>query len=118
MEWFENKLLPNCPRQSIIVIDNAKYHNAVVEKMSTKSTRKKDMIDWLTRHEGTHDSKMLKAELLSLVKRTNPTPVYQTGVLAAKVGMNCLRLPVGHCELDPIELVWAQVKGYVARNNT
>ena len=29
-----------------------------------------------------------------------------------------LRTPVRHCELNPIELIWAQVKGFVAKNNT
>ena len=28
-----------------------------------------------------------------------------------------LRLPVAHCELNPIELAWASVKGYVAKRN-
>ena len=28
-----------------------------------------------------------------------------------------LRLPVAHCELNPIELAWASVKGYVAKHN-
>jgi transposase len=26
--------------------------------------------------------------------------------------------PVRHCELNPIELIWAQVKGFVTKNNT
>ena len=118
MEWFEHKLLPNCPPHSVIVIDNAKYHNAVVEKVPTKTTRKTDMLAWLTRHNVPHDEKMLKAELFTLIKSTNPVPVYQTDVLANKFGFDCLRLPVGHCELNPIEMVWAQVKGHAARNNT
>ena len=25
---------------------------------------------------------------------------------------------VRHCELNPIELIWVQVKGFVAKNNT
>ena len=29
-----------------------------------------------------------------------------------------LRLPTKHCFLNPIELVWAYVKGYVARRNS
>ena len=29
-----------------------------------------------------------------------------------------LRTPVRYCELKPIELIWAQVKGFVAENNT
>lgn len=28
-----------------------------------------------------------------------------------------LRLPPYHCELNPIELIWADVKNYVAENN-
>ena len=28
-----------------------------------------------------------------------------------------LQLPVAHCELNPIELVWAAVKGHVAKYN-
>jgi hypothetical protein len=33
-------------------------------------------------------------------------------------GHEVLRTPVRHCELNPIELIWAQVKGFVAENNT
>ena len=118
MEWFEHKLLPNCPPQSVIVLDNARYHNAVVEKIPTKSSRKQDMIDWLAKHKILHEPKMLKVELFDLIKRSNPISVYQTDVLAAKFGCDCLRLPVGHCELNPIELVWAQVKRHAAQHNT
>ena len=28
-----------------------------------------------------------------------------------------VRLPVAHCELNHIEMVWSQVKGYVRENN-
>jgi transposase len=38
--------------------------------------------------------------------------------MAKKEGHTVIRLPPYHCELNPIELVWSQVKGYVARNNT
>ena len=44
--------------------------------------------------------------------------MYKTDILAEEKGNTCLRLPVGHCELNPIELAWAQVKGYAARHNT
>ena len=32
-------------------------------------------------------------------------------------GHEVLRLPVAHCELNPIELAWAQVKEYVRSHN-
>ena len=31
--------------------------------------------------------------------------------------IHILRLPIGHSELNPIEMVWAQVKSEVARKN-
>ena len=33
------------------------------------------------------------------------------------IGHEVVRLPVAHCELNPIEMAWAQVKGYVRDNN-
>ena len=46
LEWFEKTLLPRIPSNSIIVMDNAKYHNTVVEKVPTKSSTKKVMQTW------------------------------------------------------------------------
>ena len=43
--------------------------------------------------------------------------VYRTDVVAEAAGHSVLCLPIAHCELNPIELIWAQVKGYAARNN-
>jgi hypothetical protein len=36
---------------------------------------------------------------------------------ANKAGHVVARLPPYHCILNPIELVWSQVKGYIARHN-
>ena len=92
--WFlEYKLLLNCPPKSVIVLDNAKYHNAVVEKKPTKSSKRADMINWLRRHAIPHEPKMLKTELFTLIKTSNPVAVYQTDILAQKFGHDCLRLP-------------------------
>lgn len=58
------------------------------------------------------------AELLSIVKRHKTH--YETYVIddiAQAAGHKVLRLPPYHCELNPIELVWAQVKGFVASHN-
>ncbi|KAL1424120.1 hypothetical protein MTO96_003619 [Rhipicephalus appendiculatus] len=32
-------------------------------------------------------------------------------------GHDIVRLPSYHCEFNPIEMVWSQVKGYIAANN-
>ena len=47
------------------------------------------------------------------------TPVvYKTDKIANLHGHEVLRTLVRHCELNPIELIWAQVKDFVAKNNT
>ena len=33
------------------------------------------------------------------------------------IGHEVVRLPVAHCELNPIEMAWSQAKGHVKRNN-
>ena len=52
-----------------------------------------------------------------LIKARNPASQYLTDVFASQHSRDVLRLPVGLCELNPIELVWAQVKGYAASHN-
>ena len=117
LEWFSTQLIPNLSASSVIVLDNAKYHNAVVEKQPTTSTRKADIQAWLQKHNISFDDSMLKIELLQLVRFNSVPTVYKTDIVAEAAGHCVLRLPIAHCELNPIELVWAQVKGYAARNN-
>ncbi|CAK1602159.1 unnamed protein product [Parnassius mnemosyne] len=44
--------------------------------------------------------------------------LYVIDELAKKYGVEVLRLSPYHYELNPIELIWTDVKGHVARNNT
>lgn len=37
--------------------------------------------------------------------------------MAAHKNIIVLRLPPYHCELNPIELIWAQLKSHVGKNN-
>ena len=52
-----------------------------------------------------------------LIRARNPASQYLTDVFANQHSHDVLRLPVDHCELKPIELVWAQVEGYAASHN-
>ena len=61
---------------------------------------------------------MKKADLLDLVKQNKPRPRYVIDDLASANGHEVLRLPPYHCELNPIEMVWGQLKAYVARRNS
>ena len=117
MEWWRTKLLPNIPDHSIIVVDNASYHNCVVEKIPTKSSWKTEMQTWLENHGISYDSMDLKSDLFNKTIAAQPKSVYLTDVEAEARGHEVIRLPVAHCELNPIELAWAHVKEHVRTKN-
>lgn len=47
--WLEEKLIPNLSANSVVVLDNAPYHNKQEERCPTQATRKDDMKEWLRR---------------------------------------------------------------------
>lgn len=117
-EWFE-QVLDLIPTGSLIVMDNASYHSRLLEKLPTTSWRKDDIKQWLTSKNIPFDDDMVKKELLIITSEHKKRYVkYAVDEMAKLRGISVLRLPPYHCELNPIELVWAQVKGEVARKNT
>ena len=118
MEWMTQQLLPRLEEPTVIILDNASYHNKQKDKPPT-STDKKDAIKtWLDQHHISYSITDIKKTLLEKVKQHRPTPIYLTDKAAHEHGHTVLRLPVAHCELNPIELAWASVKAYIARHNT
>ena len=45
-EWWNEKLLPNIPSNSLIVMDNAPYHSRRKEEYLIQSWTKKNMAEW------------------------------------------------------------------------
>ncbi|XP_056630789.1 uncharacterized protein LOC130441230 [Diorhabda sublineata] len=41
MSWVQKQLLPNLPERSVLVIDNAAYHNVPIKKILRRLLRKK-----------------------------------------------------------------------------
>lgn len=116
-KWFESQLLENIAPQSIIVCDNAKYHNVFADNsFPTRSSKKDELKRWLDRNGYPWREDMLKAELFELCQRLAPTPEFRLDKIAAKQGMTILRTPPYHPELQPIETCWAVVKNYMANN--
>lgn len=116
--WFE-EMLPKLESNAVVVMDNASYHSRRQEKIPVTSWKKQDIQNWLSSKDISFEPNETKVKLLTKVKAIKTK--YQSYVIdemAKKVGVEVLRLPPYHCELNPIELVWADVKGYVARNNT
>jgi len=116
--WMEN-VLPLLKDNCVIVMDNAPYHSMKKEKIPNTSTKKADILKWLQDKGEVIDRPMVITELLDIVKRIKPQhDKYLIDELAQTHNKKVLRLPPYHCELNPIELAWANVKDHVKKNNT
>ena len=114
LEWMREQLLPRLEEPSVIILDNASYHNKQKDKPPTASDKKEDIKAWLDRHDISYSNTDIKKTLLDKVKQHRHNPLYLKDETAHEHGHTVLRLPVAHCELNPIELAWASVKGYIA----
>lgn len=117
MKWFTERLLPNIPSQSLIILDNAAYHNALSPSSApTPTCKKADIRRWLEKNEFPVRDDCLKAEMIELLVKFAPSPTYAIDEIAEASGHDILRTPPYHPELQPIETCWAVVKNQVACN--
>jgi len=117
-EWFQEKLLCNIPENSLIIMDNAAYHNVLAEEAFPKKSHSvKRMREWLSNNAIPWTKDMLKAELFELCSRLATKPEFLIDNIANKYGHSVLRTPPYHPELQPIETCWAIVKNHVAQQN-
>ena len=115
--WFIEQLLPGIPENSIIIMDNARYHNAVEENSFPKSnTVKEDLRKWLDDKQIPWGQDLLKTELYALCKPYEPKPEYKINKIAEAAGHSILRTPQYHPEFQPIEMCWGIVKNYMAKH--
>jgi len=93
-KWFETQLMPRIPKDAIVVLDNAGYHNILMENaFPNGSTSKEELRDWLTRNGHAWHDDMLKSELLETCRRWAPRPEYRLDCLARANGISILRTP-------------------------
>lgn len=116
-KWFREKLLPNIPAHSLIIMDNAAYHNVLSPVSApTPSCKKEKIRSWLERNGFPVKDDCLKAELVDILTKVGPQPTYILDEIASKQGHEVLRTPPYHPELQPIETCWGIVKNEIARN--
>lgn len=117
-KWFE-ETIPRLEPNAVVVMDNASYHSRRQEKIPVTSWRKDAIQEWLSGKNIPYEMSDTKVLLLEKVKaRKEQYQTYVVDEMAKGAGIEILRLPPYHCELNPIELIWADIKGYVARKNT
>jgi hypothetical protein len=74
-KWCREKLIPNIPSNSIIVMDNASYHNGLSEKSAPISTSsKKNIFNWLEKNKVVCNLDCLKSELIEILSKIAPEP--------------------------------------------
>ena len=116
-KWFREKLLPNIPDNSNIIMDNAPYHNVLSESSAPiPQSSKARIYDWLLLNKIPCNPDCLKAELIEILNKISVEPTYVIDEIAREFGHQIIRTPPYHPELQPIEICWGVLKNEVARN--
>ncbi len=116
-KWFKDKLLPNIPKSSLIIMDNASYHNILsAHSVPTAKCNRERIRFWLEQNNIPLSEDCLKIEMIEVLNKFAPSPTYILDEIAAEHGHEVLRTPPYHPELQPIETCWAVVKNHIARN--
>ena len=103
-------------RKVAMVFDNAKYHSRLVERSPTINMRKDQMIAFIKKHDiSIPEPVPVKAVLLERICQARIQKENVTDKIAKEAGFVVLPLPPCHCVLNPIEMVWGQMK-YHARH--
>ena len=109
-------LLPGIPKNSLIIMDNTFYHNTLAEySPPTPQCSKKKIKEWLEQNKIFCNDDCLKPELIEILNKIVPEPIYVIDEIARSHGHEVLRTPPYHPELQPIETCWGVVKNHVAR---
>lgn len=67
-KWLRIQLMPNLPPHSVVVVDNASYHNKQWDIAPNSNSKKAEMQAWLTEKGIHYDETLLKPELYNLIK--------------------------------------------------
>lgn len=125
-ERFQN-VIEKIPDKSAIVIDRAPYHTMGTEDSKNPSTSwlKSEIVEWVYSNNvplpshTEYPEQLTRPELLALCRPYLQVKVKVLERLVQQSGkrVRLVWLPVAHCELNAIELIWANVKGFVAGQN-
>ncbi|XP_008180356.1 uncharacterized protein LOC103308558 [Acyrthosiphon pisum] len=117
-DWFL-KMLNMLKEPSVIVMDNASYHSIELNKALTTNSKKEIVQNRSNEKKIPFLPLETKVELLEKVKMNKKKEcVYELDEEAYKIGHEVVRLPPYHCQYNPIEFIWVQVKSEVATKNT
>ncbi|KAE9521646.1 hypothetical protein AGLY_017942 [Aphis glycines] len=111
-QWYLD-ILKLLPEPCVIVMDNEPYHSMLVNNYQKRNARKAEVQEWLK------NQNISFSPLETLAKNSRErVNLYELDEIASSMGHEVVRLPPYRCQYNPIELIWAQVKGKVATNNS
>ncbi len=115
-KWFTESLLPNLSQKSLIIMDNASYHAALPDSAPRLNATKSNIKNWLKEYNVSfEDYELLDTLRIKLKQQIIPKIKPYIVELAESKGHKVLFQPPHHSDLQPIELIWANVKGDVAK---
>ncbi|WP_338031110.1 transposase [Desulfonema limicola] len=121
--WLTTQLLPNIADNSVIIMDNAPYHNMFLEDNVPALTSSKSVLQkWLTENNIAFSEDFLRIQLIDLINQHRPQRMFKLDFmlrndpLCKDRNIEILRTPQYHPELQPIEKCWAVMKQYMARH--
>lgn len=122
-KWFMTQLLPNIPDNSVIIMDNASYHNTYKDDGVPLLTRKKSILqEWLSDNGIAFSDDLLRTQLIELINKHRPIRIYKLDDMLKNDPMyrgrniEILRTPQYHPELQAIEKCWAVIKQHRAQH--
>ena len=122
LTWWNDQLLPNLPKQPCLIhMDNASYH--LVKRDNTPVARALNKTGVIAALRfffdvSQFDENIGVLQLKKLLRDYIATVPAECVRRAEKMGHKVIFTPPYHSDLQPIELVWAKVKGDVARSYT
>eukprot|EP00033_Pygsuia_biforma_P005352 GCRY01005902.1.p1 GENE.GCRY01005902.1~~GCRY01005902.1.p1 ORF type:complete len:256 (+),score=30.95 GCRY01005902.1:381-1148(+) len=112
LEYLEEKNMKN----TVIIMDSAQCHSRIADGIPKSNQRKEVYLQYLRSINIKVDVTMPRNILWEMVKTYRPKFPYTFDQKAAEKGHQVLRTPPYHPELQPIELIWKQLKDYVFQN--
>ena len=115
LQWWRDQLLPNLKQPSIIIMDNAKYHCTYPADVPVGRKKKEDYIAYCHSRNLPVDPRDTIPMLKLKIKVCLQNEKMMCELLAEANGHRVLFTPPCHSDFQPIELLWAKLKGNIGR---
>ncbi|KOB70672.1 putative dde superfamily endonuclease [Operophtera brumata] len=117
-KWFRTKLIPNLPENTVVVVGKAPYFNKLEETVPSSTSKRFEMETWLFEKGIPFNPNTLKPQLYKIVCAYKDCfKKYKIDSVLSEKNHPVIRFPSFHLDLNPLEMAWTAIKGYVAEKN-